>query len=62
MDIITKVEFIRDQVKGHGLYRVLAEKSGVSYEWLCKFAVGAINNPTVGNVAKLEKFFNQQNL
>jgi len=60
MNISEKVEVIREAAKLNGNYRVLAKKSGVAYEWLSKFSTGAIQNPTVGNVAKLESFFNSQ--
>ena len=58
MEILNKVKNVRDLAKEHGKYRILSEKSGVSYEWLTKFANGKITNPTVINVAKLESFFN----
>ena len=58
MEILDKVIDIRNLARNHGRYRVLSQKSGVSYEWLTKFANGKITNPTVGNVAKLEVFFN----
>ena len=60
MNIIDKVERIKTLVRKHGNYRVLADKAGVGYEWLSKFAAGSIENPGVKNVAKLEQFFSQQ--
>lgn len=57
MNILDRTQEIRDMTKKFGRYRLVAEKSTVSYEWLCKFAVGKIINPTVDNVFKLEQFF-----
>lgn len=57
MKITQKVSWIREQVKDHGNYRLLAVKASVGYEWLTKFASGAIDNPTIRNVDKLEDFF-----
>lgn len=60
MTILESTEEIRAKAKEFGRYRYVAEKSGVSYEWLSKFAAGSIVNPTVENVHKLELFFNQK--
>jgi hypothetical protein len=60
MDILDITEKIRKKARENGQYKHVSEISGVSKEWLCKFAVGAIPNPTVGNVAKLEAFFKRK--
>lgn len=60
MNILSITEKIRSQTREFGKYRYVAEVSGVSYEWLVKFAVGKISNPTVENINKLEKFFHDQ--
>jgi len=57
MDILDKVKQIRLTVMNRGKYRVIAEESGVGYQWLTKFASGVIQNPTVINIAKLETYF-----
>lgn len=57
MQILKLVSDIRVQVKNKGDYRTVAQESGVGYEWLAKFAVGAIKNPTIDNVSKLERYF-----
>lgn len=57
MNILTHVELIRDKAKEHGDYRYVAQKTGVNYHWLQKFACGQIKKPTVENVAKIEPFF-----
>lgn len=57
MSILDTTEEIRIKANKYGQYRYVSKESGVGREWLCKFAVGAIPNPTVGNVAKLEAFF-----
>lgn len=57
MKILSHTAEIRDMTKKYGQYRYVADKSGVSYEWLCKFSVGKIKNPTIENVHKLELFF-----
>jgi len=57
MNILNTVESIRSKAKQAGNYRRVSSECGVGYEWLAKFAVGAIKNPTVENVAKLEKHF-----
>jgi hypothetical protein len=44
-------------VSEKGDYRFIADKSGVNLYWLQKFAIGAIPNPGVQNIAKLESFF-----
>lgn len=58
MDILNHVSSIQKKVVDHGNYRILAEKSGVTYHWLCKFSAGKIKNPGVVGVAKLDEFFN----
>jgi hypothetical protein len=60
MGILDITEKTRKEAKAHGQYKYVSEMSGVSKEWLCKFAVGAIPNPTVSNVAKLEAFFKRK--
>jgi hypothetical protein len=57
MNILDRTQEIRIKTKKFGRYRFVSEKSKVSYEWLCKFAVGKITNPTVENIHKLEQFF-----
>lgn len=57
MNIMQRVEQIKRLAVTNGDYRQIAEKSGVTYHWLQKFARGGIANPTVSNVAKLEQFF-----
>lgn len=57
MRIRDRVEIIRTKVREHGNYRVLAKNALVGYEWLTKFSVGVIKNPTVDNVARLEEYF-----
>jgi len=61
MDIEKLVLDIRGKVKKHGKYREIALSSGVGYEWLAKFAAGAVDNPTVNNVAKLQIYFSTIN-
>lgn len=53
-DIREKTEAIRAAVRARGNYHELAV-DGLSYHWIQKFACGAISNPTVENVAKLEQ-------
>lgn len=60
MKILEYVNQIRDKSKSVGNYRLVSEKSGVSYHWLQKFAIGSISNPTIENIAKLESFFDRQ--
>lgn len=57
MDILKITEEIRKRTKQFGRYRFVSKMSGVSYEWLVKFAVGKRPNPTIENVNKLELFF-----
>lgn len=57
MKIIDKANIIRNYVRVHGQYRVLSEKSGVPYQWMCKFARNSIPNPGIKYVSKLEDFF-----
>lgn len=57
MDILEITEEVRKAAKAYGHYRLVAAKSGVGYEWLAKFSSGAIPNPTVANVARIEAFF-----
>lgn len=61
MNAKEKTEIIRRKVKELGNYRVVSEKSGVNYDWLTKFSRGAIINPTIDKVAKLEEFFDIMN-
>ncbi len=56
MEILEFTKITRDKIKLFGRYRYVSEKSGVSYEWLCKFAAGKITNPTIENISKLEVF------
>jgi transcriptional regulator with XRE-family HTH domain len=56
MDISTLTEQLRGQAKSCNLVQ-LAEQSGVTYSWLTKFVDGRIQNPTVANLQKLERFF-----
>lgn len=56
-DIKEKTEEIRARVKAKGGYQLLAG-NGLTYHWIQKFACGAIKNPTVDNVAKLEVALN----
>lgn len=62
MNILDRVESVRKQARCAGSYRVIAEKSGVGYEWLAKFARGAIVNPSVDKIHKLEQYFEIENL
>lgn len=57
MKILKHVETLKTMAAEHGDYRVLAEKTGVTYHWLQKFAIGVIDNPKINNVAKLESYF-----
>jgi len=57
MFIDQKLERIRVLSKEYGRYAELAKKAGVNKHWLPKFAQGAIKNPTIGNVSRLERFF-----
>jgi|688.fasta_scaffold589131_2 hypothetical protein len=57
MKIIDRVEQLKKMAFEYGNYRLVAEKSGLSFHWLQKFAIGSIENPNVKNVAKLEAFF-----
>ncbi|RLA20982.1 MAG: hypothetical protein DRQ62_09920 [Gammaproteobacteria bacterium] len=61
MEILNLVESIREKAKAYGNYQLVADNSGVGYQWLSKFATGAIQNPTINNVAKLEVFFQENN-
>jgi hypothetical protein len=56
-NIMSRTEEVRDRAKQFGSYRYVADNSGVSYEWLVKFANRKIPNPTVSNVSNLEDFF-----
>jgi len=60
MKILEHVNLIRVKARKTGNYRYVSEKSGVTFHWLQKFAIGSIENPTIENVAKLESFFDQQ--
>jgi hypothetical protein len=60
MTIIETTNQLRDAAKQHGKFREISRISGVSFPWLCKFAVGEITNPTINSVAKLERFFNKE--
>lgn len=60
MSILETTESVREEAKKYGNYRHVATVSGVGYQWLSKFAVGSIPNPTVNNVAKLEAFFKKK--
>lgn len=55
--IIDRVEQIKKKALSTRNYRVVADKCGVTYHWLQKFAIGEIPNPTIENVAKLESYF-----
>lgn len=57
MNIMQRVEQIKQIAEERGDYRAVADKSGVTFHWLQKFAIGAIPNPSVKNIAKLEQFF-----
>jgi predicted transcriptional regulator len=57
MNILQRTEEIRKKAQAYGQYRDVAEKSGVGYEWLAKFAAGKIKNPGVDKVSSLEDFF-----
>jgi transcriptional regulator with XRE-family HTH domain len=56
MSIRAQTNRLRDQARSRNLVR-LSKKTGVSYSWLTKFVDGRIQNPTVGNLEKLEKAF-----
>jgi hypothetical protein len=56
MNILERVETIRNELKAFGSPVVIAEQSGVTYAWLSKFLRGSITNPTVDNIGKLEAF------
>lgn len=60
MSIIEKTNRLRDEVKKYGNHKEVCRLSGVNFHWLCKFAAGEIDNPTIKNVAKIEAFFSQQ--
>lgn len=56
MDNESSIEAIRVQlmgVKGH--YPKIAQISGLSYSWLCKFAQGSQRNPTLKSIDALRK-------
>ena len=36
-----------------GKYRQISRSSGLSYSWLCKFARGRMQNPTMATIGKL---------
>lgn len=57
MDILNLSKKLQMTAKRYGRYRFVAEKSGVSYEWLAKFANGRIPNPGIESIDKLQKFF-----
>lgn len=61
MGILEKTYFLKGRVLEHGQYKRVAEKCGLNYFWLQKFAAGCIGNPGVVNVAKLEAFFENEN-
>ncbi len=43
-------QYLADQ-KGH--WPQICEETELGYSWLCKFAAGTLNNPTVRQVEKL---------
>jgi len=57
MDIIDRTNEIKIYLKNSGDYRYVAQHTGVGYHWLVKFANGAIANPGVQNISKLDSFF-----
>jgi hypothetical protein len=61
MNIIAEAEQIKIKARNHGGYPTLSAKSGVPYQWLCKFVYGKINNPGINNVSKLGVFFSDAN-
>jgi hypothetical protein len=60
MNILEFTKKVSKEAKRFGRYRYVAAESGVSYEWLTKFANGKIPNPTIENVHKLDQFFRNQ--
>jgi hypothetical protein len=57
-EIRKKTEEIRARVRSAGGYQRFIDR-GLSYHWIQKFACGAIKNPTINNVAKLEDRLNE---
>lgn len=56
------LETSRSGIKKTGLtFQEFADKSGLSREWVAKFAQGKINNPTVENLDKLVRFLERHN-
>jgi len=60
MSILEITENTRKAARDYGQYRLVAQQSGVGFQWLTKFSTGAIANPTVENVARLEAFFKRR--
>ena len=58
MNMIEKTEQIKNQVRKHGKYRLLALSTNLSYNWLNRFIYDKIPNPGVKNLSKLEDYFN----
>lgn len=50
-DLDTQLKARLSRVKGD--WPVIAQKSGLSYSWVCKFAVGQISNPGYETLRKL---------
>jgi hypothetical protein len=59
MTILDHVKSLQKKANDRGDYKTVAAEIGVSYHWLQKFAGGHIQNPTVENVSKLERFFSR---
>ena len=57
MSIIETTNHLRKLVRSSNGIEKLAKEIGVTYSWLSKFSDGRIANPTVDNLAKVERFF-----
>lgn len=59
MDISLTSQAIRRLQAVKGSWGTVAEATGVSYSWLCKFAQGRIPNPSVRRIEHILWYFNQ---
>lgn len=60
MDISLTSQVIRRLQAVKGSWRAVAEDTGVSYSWLCKFAQGHISNPGARRIERILWYFEQQ--
>lgn len=57
MRFLEAANALREKARQHGKYKEVGEKTGVNYHWLQQFACGAIKNPTINNLDKIESFY-----